>query len=68
MEIVEIYSEGVKLMELDELFKKVHELTGKYPSLKDEEVRDLRRLASRLSGEMANLIYDMNFKEKYGDD
>lgn len=45
-------------MELKELFERVHVLTGKYPHLKLEELKELRVLASSLQAECADGIYD----------
>lgn len=45
-------------MDLEELFSRVHELTGKYPSLVKEETEELRRLSDTLCVECSNALYD----------
>lgn len=45
-------------MELQDLFKKVNELTGKFPNLNPDEIKELRLLSNRLSAECSNMIYD----------
>lgn len=45
-------------MELDELFKRVNELTLKFPNLTKDEVKELRTLARNLSCECDNALYD----------
>ncbi|WP_183192343.1 hypothetical protein [Brevibacillus fluminis] len=52
-------------MELSELFKRVGELTGKYPTLTKEEVAELIRLSRTLSAECSDVLYDMQMEEKY---
>ena len=51
-------------MELQELFKKVNELTGKYPNLNADEIKELRILSNRLSRECSDVIYDMEVEKK----
>jgi hypothetical protein len=46
-------------MERDELFKRVNELSGKYPNLNSDEVRELRILSGDLNKELADIIFDM---------
>jgi hypothetical protein len=45
-------------MELNELFEKVNELTGKFPNLNKEEAKELMKLSRNLSAEMSNALYD----------
>lgn len=52
-------------MEMVELFRRVSELTSKYPRLSKEEITELRVLGGRLSSECANVLYDMRLEEKF---
>lgn len=45
-------------MELEQVFKRVNELTGKYPNLTKEEVKELKDLTRGLSVECSNILYD----------
>lgn len=55
-------------MELAELFKRVNELTCKYPKLSKAEIYELKRLSKTISAECSNAIYDMSIEEKYARD
>lgn len=45
-------------MELSELFKRMRELTAKYPALTKEETAELKKLSQTLSVECSNALYD----------
>lgn len=47
-----------KLEELESVFKRVNELTGKYPNLDLEELRELRSLSRGLTAECSDIIYE----------
>lgn len=51
-------------MDMAELFKRVGELTGKYPVLTKEETVELMRLSKTLSAECSNILYDWNLEEQ----
>ncbi|HZG82043.1 MAG TPA: hypothetical protein VEZ13_14835 [Brevibacillus sp.] len=51
-------------MEMAELFKRVQDLTSKYPHLSKEEIAELRVLGGRISAECANVLYDMRLEEE----
>lgn len=50
-------------MERDELFKRVNELTGKYPNLTPDEIKELRILSGNINKELADIIYDMEVED-----
>lgn len=52
-------------MDLEQLFKRVAELTSKYPRLSREEITELRVLGGNISAECANVLYDMSLEEKF---
>lgn len=45
-------------MELFEAFKRVNELTGKFPNLTKEELQELKILSRNLSVDCADILYD----------
>ncbi|MEX3623751.1 hypothetical protein [Viridibacillus arvi] len=47
-------------MKLEEVFKRVSELTGQFPNLSKEEVKELQKLTRNLSAECADILYDWN--------
>lgn len=47
-------------MELKDVFKRVNELTGKYPNLTKDEVKELRELLKGLSCECSEILYGWN--------
>ncbi len=44
-------------LELRDVFKRVNELTEKYPNLKKEEVKELRELSKGLCHECSEILY-----------
>ena len=47
-------------MELKDVFKRVNELTGKYPNLTKDEVKELQELSKGLSHECSEILYSWN--------
>lgn len=52
-------------MNLEEMCKRVSELTSKFPNLNKEEIKELRVLGNNISAECADILYDMSMEEKY---
>ena len=46
--------------ELAKVFKRVSELTSKFPMLEKEEIKELRELTRGLSLECSEMLYDWN--------
>lgn len=49
-------------MELNEV-KRLHDLSGKYPQLNDDEIKELQKLANNLSGFLSDVIYEMEIRD-----
>ena len=45
-------------MDIEQVFKRVNELTGKFPNLTKEDFKELKLLTRNLSAECADILYD----------
>lgn len=54
-------------MNLEEMCKRVSELTKKFPVLHKEEIKELRVLGNNISAECADILYDMSMEEKFNE-
>lgn len=54
----------LEIIELKDLFKRVSEITSKYPNITNDELYELKPLADRLHRECSDAIYDIEWHEK----